>query len=647
MIPLGFLNAAFLAAAAFAAVPLLLHLLHRQQPRSIAFPALRYLQRTERDHARRIRARQLRLLALRLAAVVLLVLAGAGLHLAGGGASHPPTALAIVLDNSASSGAVVGGERVLDQLRRQALRTVAMATDADRIWVIRAGEPWASVTPVGPADAARRIQEALPTSAGARLPETLSRARQLLASSTLEHREIHLLSDLQATAFAGPSPTPVADVPVVVWTPPAPHPGNRALGAVAVSGGAPPLVGEAGFLTVRLEAAPEGGDDEVEVRMVVDGRVRSAARGPRGSFVSLPLPPAEDGWMVGRVETDPDALAADDARYFAFRSGRAARVATAADPGPYLDEALGVLASGGRVERVAVDDADLVVAPSAEGLDRAGPGAALVLLPPRDAGGLPALNRRLRQAGIPWELAPTLSRGEVALEGRDLPPGLEGARASFRFRILPTGGAAGSPPLASAAGEPWLVEGVDGHGRRYALLGSPLVPEATSLPFSAAMIRLTDWLASVWRQGPAAGVEATAGEPLPAPRGAAAVRTPSGAQLPLDGTRTVWETGEAGHYAFLDGDTVVAWAAVGTPSWESDLAPLSPDLLEEHVGPDARTAATPEAWDRAVFASGRRNDLTTLLLLGALGLLVGEAAAAASGQGPGARRTTHRHTGDP
>ncbi len=113
---MSFLSPAFLFAGLAVAVPLFLHLFHRHDARKLAFPALRYLLRTEKEHARTIRLRQLLLLLLRIAAITLLVGAGARPFLRGGGGVHDPTAMVIVLDNSLSSGLIRGGDRVLDLL---------------------------------------------------------------------------------------------------------------------------------------------------------------------------------------------------------------------------------------------------------------------------------------------------------------------------------------------------------------------------------------------------------------------------------------------------------------------------------------------------------------------------------------------------
>ena len=64
---MGALNPLFLSAALAVAVPIFLHLFHRHETRRFSFPALRYLVRTEKEHARRIKLRQRLLLLTRVA----------------------------------------------------------------------------------------------------------------------------------------------------------------------------------------------------------------------------------------------------------------------------------------------------------------------------------------------------------------------------------------------------------------------------------------------------------------------------------------------------------------------------------------------------------------------------------------------------
>ena len=128
-----FLQPLALFGLAFALIPPLLHLFQRRHVPDVVFPAARYLRETAREAQRSIRLRHLLLMLLRVAAVVALVLAAARpvVPVSVGGL-HAPTALAIVLDHSLSSGAVVGGRRVLDDLAQRARETLREARDTRR-----------------------------------------------------------------------------------------------------------------------------------------------------------------------------------------------------------------------------------------------------------------------------------------------------------------------------------------------------------------------------------------------------------------------------------------------------------------------------------------------------------------------------------
>ncbi|HIN77641.1 MAG TPA: hypothetical protein EYM97_02290, partial [Gemmatimonadetes bacterium] len=97
---MGVLSPLFLLAGLAIGVPVFLHLFHRQKTRRLSFPALRYLERTEREHAKEIRIRQLLLLLIRVIVLLLLVGAGSRLFVEGRGSAHPPTAVVLILDNS-------------------------------------------------------------------------------------------------------------------------------------------------------------------------------------------------------------------------------------------------------------------------------------------------------------------------------------------------------------------------------------------------------------------------------------------------------------------------------------------------------------------------------------------------------------------
>ncbi|MEQ1856024.1 MAG: BatA domain-containing protein [Longimicrobiales bacterium] len=629
---MGALNPLFLLAGLAIAVPIFLHLFHRHETRRFSFPALRYLERTEKEHARQIRLRQLLLLLARVAVLLLLVGAGARMIFAGLGGAHPPTAVVIVLDNSMSSGLVLGEQRVLDELKALARESLSGASDEDRFWVIRAGEPWLPAIAGGVAEA-RAAVDATEASAGrGDLTAALERAVELLRTAELEEREIHLLSDLQRTAFSLPGGEPTGELSVLALAPRGDRPANRALADLLVGGGLPPLEGQRTDVTVSaLEAA--GDTARWGVRLVLDDRVRGAGTLSAGAQTTIALPATSLGWVQGYVESDPDALRADDRRYFAFRARRAPSVAAVGDAGLFVSEAVAVLGASGRIRPAGSGDADLLIAQDGAGLESRGASTGTLILSPEDPTLLPGLNRRLADAGIPWRVEPRPAAGEAELVGETLPEPLRGTRVQRWYDLAPVGeGATGARMLAEVAGRPWAVDGVDTTGRRYLLLASPLIATATTLPVSAGMVRFLDWAASEWA-GAGSFPQYETGAYLPAPVEATHVRFPSGREVEIDGTRTVRGTSEPGVYAFVAADTTVALVALNPPADESRLDPLDRDDAETAIGPEADLVANPEEWSGEIFRTRLGGEAWWPFLLAAALLLIAESLLASTRRG--------------
>jgi hypothetical protein len=543
---------------AAAAIPALLHLLQRRTPPELEFPPLRYLSEAERQSARRLKLRHLLLLLLRTALIVVVVLAAARplVPVAGGGA-HEPTALVVILDNSPSSGAVVDGRPVLDRLRVAARASIARTSAADRVWLLLAD----GVIRAGGRDALlASADSATPDWRRLDLAQAVERAARLVHAEPLPGREVHLLSDLQRTAFASGRADVPRGVRVLALAPAGGRPAaNRGIARARVAEGA---------VVVEVTGSGSGEPSAVAVRIGTRDVGRALAASGQGAAVSVALPPATPGWWAGEVVLEPDDLRADDRRPFVWRVAPPARVASGPTAGPFIAAALSVLRDARRV----AEGRDVIV-----GDVPAGGSGRWVVQPPADPALLGQANRALAARGVPWRWGAAATPG--LLVASDLEQ-IGGAQVTRRYRLERQGGESGDI-LATVNGEPWLVRAAN-----VVLLGSRLDTSWTALPAAPGFVPFMDALVNRVVAG-AAEVEEAEGMPRVAFR--------------VRGADTVGAT------------------VFGPDARESDLTPATPPLVGRAFGPTALVLDDARfATER--FAGTRRADASAILL--ALALLL-------------------------
>ncbi len=635
---MGFLTPIALALGAAIAIPIILHLFQRQQGPRLIFPALRYLRRAEREHARRIKLRQLLLLALRVLAVLLLAGAAARPFMRSGGAAHAPSAVVLVLDNSASSGAVAGERRVLDELKERAVETLMRAGPDDQFWLVRAGSPWEPALRGDGLTIADRVRETEPTAGAANLRSAVERAAGLVSAGA-EGRaaEVQLLSDLQSTNLRGSAP-PVADaVSLVVWAPRREPPVNRGLEDVEIGGGLPPRAGARSTAAVRVMGGAPG--DSVNIRLAINGRTAAAGIAPSGAAAVLQIPAQPEGMLAGFAEIDADALRVDDRRYFAARVEPVPAVGLAR-PVPFLDEALTVLADAGRLQRATRGAADIMIVPGGADLEGARPDVAVVVLPPQTPVEVPGLNRRLASAGIGWRYAANATPGEArfaddVLNRDPLLRPLSQVQLRQVYALQPTGSQnADSVLLRLNDGQAWAVRGERASGGRFVLLASPFTLEASTLPTSPALFPLLDLMLGPWSATAVPTQQGTPGEPLTLPQGARQVVHPEGARDTLADGESYRAPPTPGVYRILGQDNAEMGRFVINPApIETPLEPASARRLRDaFAGWTMELADRPEEWVRDIYRERLGRELWWPALVALLLLLIAESLTAAAGR---------------
>ena len=598
---IDFLSPLWLAAAAAAAVPLLLHLLRRRIGARVEFPAVRYLARAEKEHSRKLRLRNLLLMLLRMAIVVCVAAAAARPVLRVSGAGHAPTALAVVLDNSLSTSVIVAGHPVLDDLRARAAAVVRAASPDDRVWlvtadgIVRGGLRTAILDDIAHTE---------PLAGAGDLEDATTRASTVAVSAAVPEREVAVVTDGQATAW--PEPVSLGAVTVFAYRPAAGAPPNHAV----VDARAQPMRWTPNGAVQARVMTP----DSATYRITLEGRTLARGTVTRDEPILVRAEPPERGWTAGSVELEPDELRGDDVRWFATWIGPAPAVHVAPSAGPFVANALESLVEAERARTggdIAIASADEVTSLPA------------LLVAPSDPVKVGAANRALERLGIPWRLG-AARHGETAVRGANgSPVPLADVTATVRYPLTPRAGTR-SDTLAMAGGEPWIVS-----GPRYVLIGSPLTPDATTFPVRAAFV---PWLGDVVSQRLSAdagmAVATTPGAMTVRPSGADALEVPDGDRVPLPDD-SLSAPARPGVYFFLHAGTRMGALVVNSEASESDLHRLDPSALAARLrGRRVTTAEDGAAFTTAVFATAPRRPLAAPLLVAALVALVAESAMA-------------------
>ena len=578
---IGFLHPWLLAGLAAAGIPIVLHLLERREPPTVVFPAVRYLVAATERHQRRLKLQNWLLLVMRTLLIVLLVLAAAGPTMrAGGMTGHAPSALVLILDNSASSGAVVNGTPRLATLRNAARQVLGRATPDDALWLVTAdGVPRRG----DPAGLASLVAELTPSPRRLDLGSALATGAEVLAPEA-RSGEIVLVTDLQATAV---SPARL-DVPVLVVR--STDSAARNVGISDLSLGTQPWPPEGGRAVVRL-TGDSGPPVPVSVR--IGERPGRQALGAANGTVMLSLPGVPPGWWPVTAELDADELRADDRRMGLVRSAPIARVRW--DPAErYVAAAAEVLERNRRIGR----GDEVAIGRLQSGIS--------IVEPPADPAELGALNRALESRGVGWTYGMLVTGSETA----DSSAGVGGTRVLKRYALEPAASGR-TGVLVRVNRSPWIVR-----AGTVVLLGSRLDPAWTDLPVSAAFMPFMDLLLNRIARGELAVVEAAPGDVATLPDRVTEVRR-EGQRWTVEGGGA-FRPEELGLYFLLSERDTVGALAVNVDPRESRLAPASDEQVRKLwnarvVGPDA---ASDE-----VFAAAARGDLRGPLLWA--GLLIG------------------------
>lgn len=668
--PLGFLVPAFLAAFAAAAVPIVLHLKHRERERPRRFPSLMFLQRIPIRTARHRRVADWPLLLLRIAAVSLLVLAFARPFFAGDAAVAGAVGQKIrlvLLDRSLSMSHGDTWSVALDSVRA----AVADLTAGDRAGLILFDEEAEIVQPLT-ADFAglpALLTGIKPSARGTRYAAALRAARQHLIAANVGRAELVIVSDLQRSGVTGLAGLELP-AGIVVRTVPIRHlnSGNTAVTNLEVqrSGEA---AAQRATLAATIMTRGLGDRRTATVTLKINDRpsgTRTADLPTDGTtvvtFESVTLP---GGSVRVEVAVEPDDLPGDDS-YHGVISGRdEARIVLVApgeaDPTEtlFLERALaigrdptfrverrqaGTLTAQVLVGTAAVVLFDVPVPPG-------GAGQALTTWVQNGGGVVQAIGRRLRVRSSEAGIFPAALRGEI--DRRDERGGVLGDIAFEHPVFLPfRSGNASALGVARFVkysrteattdaqvlarfddGQPALLERGEGSGRAIMAV-VPLDDESGDFPLQPGYLpflrRLMLYTAGYvaepisFATGMTWAIKGNIAAPVVEQPDGELLRPGSGGTLLINqqGYYQAWQGQRSGEPAAIIG--------ANPPSRESDLTAMDPRELLLGVGQDSLAEGMVGAAPSQVELESRQGVWKILLLIAAL-LLLGEIFMASSG----------------
>lgn len=202
---MDYVNPGMLAGAGAAAIPVVIHLVMRQRPRKMEFPALRFLQARQTSNRRTLKLRHILLLLLRMGALALLAFALArpsskffGMF----GDQEGPITAVLVIDTSPRMSYSADGQTRLEAARKIADELLASLPPKSQIGILDS----ATSSRVFEADltvARERVAQLKPGSRGQPLAAMCESAVELLRETEYPRKELYVFTDFSVGAWSG------------------------------------------------------------------------------------------------------------------------------------------------------------------------------------------------------------------------------------------------------------------------------------------------------------------------------------------------------------------------------------------------------------------------------------------------------------
>ena len=297
-----FLSPLFLLGAATAAIPIVLHFLHREPEARVKFAAVHLLRHAPVEDTRKRRLREWLLLALRVSALLLLALAFARPFVVSGAASTVSGVTIVALDTSLSMSAQFAHARQL------AKTAIANAPSGELVGVVTFDDRArnASMPSTDRALALAAVDAAAPGFGATRYAAAIGAAAQTIASVQSRNATIVVVSDLQASGWDASDHAGVSDATRVQVVDVGPPPDNLAVTAARA---------QLDHVVATIRNAGKTARD-AHVQLAVDGRHVSDGVVSVAAGASADVALAGANGTTAQVSVDDAAgISGDNTRY--------------------------------------------------------------------------------------------------------------------------------------------------------------------------------------------------------------------------------------------------------------------------------------------------------------------------------------------
>ena len=362
---LSWINPLYLSGLLLLSLPVIIHLVQKQQGQSARFPSLMFLKQIPQREKRRFEIRHWLLLLLRCLLLLLIVLAFARpfFNSATGAAELEPGRQdsIIVLDRSYSMRVADHWQQALDN----ALQLVDQKPARARIGIILFDDEVEVISDL--TTSTDNLRSVLlgqsPGFKATRLAPAIEQAARLLAASNASSKQIFVISDFQASAASARAEIS-ADIELSALPVKLAEIANASITAIAIEPSSRPAADE---FSLAVEVTNRGTTPlDQEVTLSADGRElarRQLFLAPRSTVTeTFDRLSVSDELLRGSVSLGDDALALDNQRFFVYSSRQQVPLLIVEGPAPranqavYLQNALQLSHNPVfRIERMAID----------------------------------------------------------------------------------------------------------------------------------------------------------------------------------------------------------------------------------------------------------------------------------------------------